>query len=177
MTEMQTESIPWFNRTFHFNQATAPLPSILARLRGTPARLDELFRGQPVAALVKKMDGKWSAQENAGHLLALEALWFARVDDYKRSATTLAIADLQNRQTEAENYNARDLRTVLQGFRSSRARPLESVSHLDPRSLDHSIPHPRLRLPMRLIDHLFFVAEHDDHHLARIWDLLNQTQL
>jgi hypothetical protein len=26
---------------------------------------------------------------------------------------------------------------------------------------------------MRLVDHLYFVAEHDDHHLARIWELLN----
>jgi hypothetical protein len=24
---------------------------------------------------------------------------------------------------------------------------------------------------MRLVDHLYFVAEHDDHHLARIWEL------
>jgi hypothetical protein len=26
--------------------------------------------------------------------------------------------------------------------------------------------HPRLKRPMRLIDLCFFVAEHDDHHLA-----------
>jgi hypothetical protein len=26
---------------------------------------------------------------------------------------------------------------------------------------------------MRLVDHLYFVAEHDDHHLARIWELLS----
>jgi hypothetical protein len=25
---------------------------------------------------------------------------------------------------------------------------------------------------MHLVDHLAFVAEHDDHHLATIWDLL-----
>jgi hypothetical protein len=25
---------------------------------------------------------------------------------------------------------------------------------------------------MRLVDHLCFVAEHDDHHLARIWELI-----
>jgi hypothetical protein len=25
---------------------------------------------------------------------------------------------------------------------------------------------------MRLVDHLYFVAEHDDHHLARIWELI-----
>jgi hypothetical protein len=23
------------------------------------------------------------------------------------------------------------------------------------------------------VDHLYFVAEHDDHHLARIWELVN----
>jgi len=27
-------------------------------------------------------------------------------------------------------------------------------------------------MPMRLVDHLYFVAEHDDHHLARIWELI-----
>jgi hypothetical protein len=26
---------------------------------------------------------------------------------------------------------------------------------------------------MRLVDHLYFVAEHDDHHLARIWELIH----
>jgi hypothetical protein len=29
-----------------------------------------------------------------------------------------------------------------------------------------------LKQAMRLIDHLYFVAEHDDHHLARIWELI-----
>jgi hypothetical protein len=28
---------------------------------------------------------------------------------------------------------------------------------------------------MRLVDHLYFVAEHDDHHLARIWEFAQQT--
>ena len=31
--------------------------------------------------------------------------------------------------------------------------------------------HPRLKKPMRMVDHCFFVAEHDDHHLAAITDL------
>jgi hypothetical protein len=26
---------------------------------------------------------------------------------------------------------------------------------------------------MRLVDHLYFVAEHDDHHLARIWEMIH----
>jgi hypothetical protein len=27
---------------------------------------------------------------------------------------------------------------------------------------------------MRLVDHLYFVAEHDDHHLAHIWQLVHK---
>jgi hypothetical protein len=32
--------------------------------------------------------------------------------------------------------------------------------------------HPRLNVPMRLVDMLFFQAEHDDFHLARISALI-----
>jgi hypothetical protein len=35
-----------------------------------------------------------------------------------------------------------------------------------------SMMHPRLKQSMRLVDHLYFVAEHDDHHLAKIWELV-----
>jgi len=31
--------------------------------------------------------------------------------------------------------------------------------------------HPRLNMPMRTMDLFLFVAEHDDHHLARITEL------
>ena len=34
--------------------------------------------------------------------------------------------------------------------------------------------HPRLKQPMRLVDHLYFVAEHDDHHLAKIWEMISR---
>ena len=38
-----------------------------------------------------------------------------------------------------------------------------------------SMLHPRLKQPMRLVDHLFFAAEHDDHHLAVIWELIGRS--
>jgi hypothetical protein len=50
---------------------------------------------------------------------------------------------------------------------------VDRVAGLDAALFARSIPHPRLKTPMRLVDHLYFVAEHDDHHLARIWELLN----
>jgi hypothetical protein len=42
--------------------------------------------------------------------------------------------------------------------------------------LTRTITHPRLKAPMRLIDHLYFVAEHDDHHLAHVWGLVRQSK-
>ena len=43
---------------------------------------------------------------------------------------------------------------------------------LDASPFVRTISHPRLKTPMRLVDHLYFVAEHDDHHLSRIWELV-----
>lgn len=167
-------SIPiWFERTFDFTFPAEMLPNLCARLRGTPARLEEALRGQPRSALVAKPESKWSAQENAGHLLNLEPLWLARVEDYVRSSPQLTPTDLQNRQTDQAGYNALPLEQILTGFRSARARLLERIGQLDASLFSQSIPHPRLKTPMRLVDHLFFVAEHDDHHLARIWQLLH----
>jgi hypothetical protein len=32
--------------------------------------------------------------------------------------------------------------------------------------------HPRLKVPFRLVDFVFFEAEHDDYHFTRIHELL-----
>ncbi len=165
--------LTWFDRQFDFSFPIALFPNILARLRGTPARLEDVFRGRESSVVVNKLDGKWSAQENAGHLLELETLWRARVADYKASSPGLTVADLQNRKTHDGNYNAQSLDDILRTFRAARLQLLQCVDDVDDAMLERSIPHPRLHLPMRLVDHLCFVAEHDDHHLARIWELLN----
>jgi uncharacterized damage-inducible protein DinB len=162
----------WFDRTFEFTFPLELLPNLQARLRGTPARLEEVLRGQPGSSLVEKPEGKWSAQEHAGHLLDLESLWLARVGDYATASGQLTPADLKNRKTHEANHNARALEEILNDFRAARKKLLESVDRLDSSSFTRAIPHPRLKTPMRLVDHLYFAAEHDDHHLARIWELL-----
>lgn len=83
---------------------------------------------------------------------------------------------MQNRKTEEANHNARPLEQILTEFRAARETLLNRVDQLDAPLLARAIPHPRLKTPMRLADHLYFVAEHDDHHLARIWELLNATE-
>ncbi|HVG26818.1 MAG TPA: DinB family protein [Acidobacteriaceae bacterium] len=165
----------WFDRSFEFTFPVALLPNLLARLRGTPARLEEALRGQPHSLLVRKLDATWSPQENAGHLLDLEPLWLARVGDYVTGAIQLTPTDLANRRSHEANHNAHPLESILAGFRAARSELLHRVHGMDPSLFAHSIPHPRLKTPMRLVDHLFFVAEHDDHHLARIWELLHTS--
>ena len=164
----------WFERTFEFTFPVEQYPNVSIRLRGTPARLDELVRAVPSDVLIRKPGDKWSAQEHAGHLLDLEPLWAARVDDFVGGGDTLTAADLRNRKTDEANHNTRDVGEILVEFRAARRRLVDRVSALPSDAFDRSMLHPRLKQPMRLVDHLFFAAEHDDHHLAVIWDLVGQ---
>jgi|SRR5580692_2391923 uncharacterized damage-inducible protein DinB len=166
----------WFERKFEFSFPVEVYPNVCARLRGTPARLEETLRERSREILIRKADGKWSAQEHAGHLLDLEALWLARVGDYVSGSEQLTVADLRNRKTDEANHNARPLEQVLTEFRAARVTLLKRVEGLDALIFAQAIPHPRLKTPMRLVDHLYFVAEHDDHHLACIWELVNAVK-
>lgn len=150
-------------------------PNLCARLRGTAARLEEVVRGADREVLVRKPreNDKWSAQEHAGHLLDLEPLWAARVDDYIKGASQLTVADLSNRKTFEAQHNQHPIEEILAGFRNARLRLVSRVEKMDPAIFGRTALHPRLKTPMRLVDHLYFAAEHDDHHLAQIWGLIS----
>jgi uncharacterized damage-inducible protein DinB len=169
----------WFERKFDLSFPVELHPNLSARLRGTPARLEELLHSRNPQILTRKPhdnnQGKWSAQEHVGHLLDLESLWLARVNDYVTVSKQLTPTDLNNRQTDEANYNARPLEQILTQFRNARTKLLKHVDELPASLFSQAIPHPRLKTPMRLVDHLYFVAEHDDHHLARIWELIHTT--
>jgi hypothetical protein len=94
------------------------------------------------------------------------------VDDFSAGGSELTPADLSNRKTHEANHNARDVEEILRGFRQARVQLLDRLDGQDTALFSRSMLHPRLKKPMRLVDHLYFAAEHDDHHLARIWELL-----
>ena len=165
----------WFERRFEFSFPAELHPNLCARLRGTPARLDEVLADRSRQILTLKAQGKWSVQEQAGHLLDLEPLWLARVEDYVAGNDQLTATDLTNRKTDDAKHNARPLQQILAEFRAARGKLLKRLDELNPSLFAQAIPHPRLKTPMRLVDHLYFVAEHDDHHLARIWELVNAS--
>src|SRR5579875_3751024 len=99
----------WFERGFGSGYPVGLLPNLLSRLRGTPARLEEVLRGRSHEVLSAKPEGKWSAQENGGHLLVLEPLWLARVEDFVAGSEQLTPTDLQNRRTFDADFNRQEL--------------------------------------------------------------------
>jgi uncharacterized damage-inducible protein DinB len=163
---------PWFERTFDFSFPVELFPNICARLRGTPVRLERLLADAPASLLTERRNGKWSIQENAGHLLDLEPLWRARLRDYLIPNAELTPADLQNRKTNEADHNSNAPATLFDAFRTERMAFLEEVEQADEAALSRTLVHPRLKIRMRLVDHLYFVAEHDDHHLAEMWQLI-----
>src|SRR5437588_7286138 len=163
----------WFERKFDFSFPVELHPNLCARLRGTPARLDEILQ-IPGKMLQRKQGDKWSMQEHAGHLLDLESLWMARVEDYRSKKVELTVADLSNRKTNEAGHNDRPVADILTEFRKARLRLVSRVEQLDSELFAGTRLHPRLKQPMRPVDHLFFVAEHDDHHIARLWQLSSE---
>jgi uncharacterized damage-inducible protein DinB len=161
----------WFDRVFDFTSNQRIFPSILERLRGTPARLEEKFKAIPTGVLSERVDGTWSIKENLGHLSDIEPLWQGRLDDIITGKPQMRVTDLLNTRTSEANHNAVPVEELLHRFRSTREITLSQLEALDEGQVFLSALHPRLNTPMRTIDLFLFVAEHDDHHLARITEL------
>jgi uncharacterized damage-inducible protein DinB len=171
------QQVDWFSRSFSFELPVWMFPNILERLRGTPPRLEDRLKPLPQDLLVRRVDDRWSIQENAGHLLDLESLWVGRVHDFLAGTQTLRAADLANKKTYEANHNATPLEEILGSFRTVRLGWVQRLEDYDEALILRSAVHPRLKTEMRLIDLAFFVAEHDDHHLVEITSLLGLFKL
>ena len=163
--------IKWTDRRFNFDFPPGIYPEMIERLRGTPARLEELLSGLSPDILTAQADGRWSVQENAGHLSDLESLVSQRIDEYLAGAATLHAADMSNRKTYEATHNQVSVHSILKAFRAARHENVHRLESFDADVFARSALHPRLNVQMRLVDMLFFQAEHDDYHLARISEL------
>jgi uncharacterized damage-inducible protein DinB len=164
----------WFDRKFELGLSPDIAQELLERLRRTPERLADAIRDLPPGFLTRKPEGKWSIQENAGHLLDLESLWDRRLDDYAAGTQELHPADLENRKTHEAAHNDRPISEILAEFASVRGQIVDRLARMSPTELARTALHPRLQQPMSVVDLCFFVAEHDDHHLRTIDELKSQ---
>ena len=141
------------------------------RLMGTPARLEELIGELPLEILTRSPAPGWTMQRHAGHLIDLEELFATRIDEYLDGADSLTPWDGVNAKTEEAPHDVVSTRSLLDAFREARGASLERLAGLGVDVMERTALHPRLGTSLRLVDLLFFQAEHDDHHLARIHEL------
>ena len=165
---------PWLERKFEFDYPVGLFPCVIARLWGTPARLEESAESLPVDVLTAKIDGGWSIKEVIGHLGDLEELNNGRLGDFLAGAQILRAADMANRKTAEAAHNRKDIRELLMSFRGARLNFVRRLEELDEKMVARTALHPRLNTPMRIIDMALFVAEHDDHHVAAILEVVHR---
>ena len=158
----------WFERKFDLNFPIGLFPVIVTRLEGTLPRIAAIIKNLDEAILTRKPNGEWSVKEQVGHLYDLEELWYGRVEDFLSGSEVLRAADLRNTKTHQADHNKKPINGLLEQFFSARNKLIDKVKDIDEATASLTSLHPRLKTPMRLIDHLFFICEHDDHHLAKI---------
>jgi selenocysteine lyase/cysteine desulfurase len=161
------KSTAWITRTFTFDLPLGTFPAVLERLRGTPARAAELVSGVSEELLSRRCNKKWSAKENLGHLADLQALEDLRLDEFLAGAPVLSAADPTNKITEAAGHSHAPIALLLERLRSGRCEWVRKLEAVTEEEVARTALHPRLQRPMRVLDWAYFVAEHDDHHLAR----------
>ncbi len=164
---------PWFDRNHIFNNPAGVFPCLYERFIGTPARLEEIVKNVPETILVKKPGNKWSVKENIGHLTEIEDLHETRLREYMAGKEVLTGVDITNKKTEGADYNQILIEKLLAEFRKRRLTFAARLENIDESLLSRSAIHPRLQKPMQLVDMVYFVCDHDDHHLAKMRAIIN----
>jgi hypothetical protein len=160
-------ALPWFERNLKFGHPPEMLPFFLERLEGTIVRLEQKVNRIDNNILSEKLNGKWSIKETIGHLAEVDQIGNRRMDEMISGTPILSPAVFEPR-----NYNPWPIEEVLDHFRQSRKSNLKKYRTLSGSDLKRTSLHPRLKLPMTPVDLAWFDAEHDDHHLVRINEII-----
>jgi uncharacterized damage-inducible protein DinB len=166
------KKLEWFERSFTFGAPISMLPFYLERLEGTIARIEQKVAGIADAVLSNKLDGKWSVKQNIGHLAEVDEIALKRIDEMQVGVSPMSPAVFEPRQ----DYNSQPVSEVIRYFRKNRAANLQKYKNLKEEDLSKSSLHPRLKVNMNAVDLAYFDAEHDDHHLVRINEILTQLR-
>lgn len=158
--------IPWAERRWSFDLPLGAFLAVVERLAGTPARAAALLEGVPEEVLETRPAKGWSMKEHLGHLADLHALDVQRVREFLEGTAVLSAADPSNRLTEEANHRSTPSPSLLRRLHQNRQELVHVLEILTESEIARAARHPRLHVPMRVIDWAQLVADHDDHHLA-----------
>lgn len=177
MKKVKSQSfVRWFDRQFDSNTGSKYFDEFLKRLEHFPAVLNELLKSCPIEVSTRKIEDKWSVNENIGHLILLEDLWRIRFRDIKEGKPDISPADLNNTATDESSFNNMLVEKLIKSLVSERNKTIAMLQKLSEEDLLKASIHPRLQQPMNIIDLMHFVAEHDLHHLHAIQSIIGSME-
>lgn len=163
------KKLEWFERKFDFPVPQRMLPFYLERLQGTITRIEQKVLGASNDVLSNKLDGKWSIKQNIAHLAEVDEIANKRIDEMLNGVSPMSPAVFEPKF----DYNAQSIEEVIRFFRENRKKNLQKYSSIRESDLSKSSLHPRLKVELTPVDLAFFDAEHDDHHLVRVNEILH----
>ena len=166
------QPLKWTERKFDFGFRKEYLPFMLERIKATPPRIEEMVKNISNEKLSAQINKQWSVKEHIGHLIDLEELHQARVGQFGEGLTELRPADMSNKKTYESNHNQQSLKELLSELKKTRAHFISSIEAIEENKLDHKALHPRLQKQITITDLIYFVGEHDNHHLTIMAGLL-----
>lgn len=164
-------TLKWFDRKMSFGLPKEMLPFYLERLDGTLARIEKKVNGVPDSVLSAKPDGKWSVKQHIGHLSEVDVVANRRIREMLDGVPEMSPAVF-----EPQDYNPWPIARVLELFREKRHANLDAYKAVPESGLLSASLHPRLKVMMTPVDLAWFDAEHDDHHLVKINEIIFTLQ-
>lgn len=167
------ETPKWFDRKFNFHFGMEKFPELLERMELSVQKFRDINQCKFEEQLNCKPCMKWSVKEHVGHLWILEPLWQKRFIEIKEIKTEMSPADLNNTATDKALFNQYNIGKILTDFEQERQNTIRLLKSFKDEDFRHSLYHPRLNQSMRIIDLMYFVTEHDEHHLNHILKIRN----
>jgi hypothetical protein len=160
-------NLPWFERNLKFGYPKELLPYFLERLEGSIVRIQAKVKGIDDQVLSTKLYDKWSVKQNIGHLAEVDEIANKRIDEMVSGISPMSPAVF-----EPQDYNPWPIEKVIDLFKTNRLKNLKKYQSLADSDLLKSSLHPRLKVHMTPVDLAWFDAEHDDHHLVKISEII-----
>jgi DinB superfamily len=157
----------WFQRSFTFGLPKVMLPFYLERLEGSIYRIEAKVKGVDEKILSEKYNDKWSVKQNIGHLAEVDQVGNKRLHEMVSGVAVLSPAVF-----EPQDYNPWPIEKVVALFRQTRMANLAGYKKLNDSDVLKGSMHPRLQVRLTPVDLAWFDAEHDDHHLVKISDII-----
>lgn len=158
----------WFDRTFEFNLKADQLFELIVRLEKTHSQIKNIIRQATEHELNFQPEAKWSIKEHIGHLWLLEPLWQTRCMEINDGKENMSSADLNNTATNHALFNQYPVEQIINQFEKERQKTITILKSINKNHYNHSLIHPRLNQPIRIVDLAYFISEHDKHHVNAV---------